>query len=440
MSGNASRVDHREGRRARVRVLTRARKPDVTRRTPPTEGKFICGPPAPVLQYSFPPAVPAFWRDSDKGCVDVWPPRSYANAEHVDHEKLARCLSEDQSSTRHMIRLQLQPPCTARLEVGAPNRRCVANTSVTTFDVCTIAELTSQLRTHRSVCTDQPQARGATGTASSGSSAVLWDMRELPGFWNHTPLGTPCREVVASYGSVAQSLKARYLSRGPEGRETADEQQPTFKTCAVVGGAPSLLGAGLGDAIDSHDAVLRFNDHPFGGNHSHSVGSKLTIHMLQGATNVHTANNEGLNRAKRYAKLLVQIRCASKSKAEKLLVSDMRAIRGGDAKAAGWGHKLRIMSPNSFITLLESLGTTSGVGGTGMLGIWLAMQLCEKPPTLYGFSTMAANFSQGFVHYYRGANGEAFSPKFMTTVAFLHILRCLGLLRFGEDMERTLAS
>ena len=43
----------------------------------------------------------------------------------------------------------------------------------------------------------------------------------------------------------------------PDLKDLAD-----FSTCAVVGSSSSLKDAGMGAAIDSHTAVIRFNDAP----------------------------------------------------------------------------------------------------------------------------------------------------------------------------------
>ncbi|XP_068629090.1 beta-galactoside alpha-2,6-sialyltransferase 2 [Battus philenor] len=53
----------------------------------------------------------------------------------------------------------------------------------------------------------------------------------------------------------------------------------TFNTCAVVTSAGSLLGSHLGDFIDSHDMVLRFNNAPTD-NYTEDVGSKTTFRIL----------------------------------------------------------------------------------------------------------------------------------------------------------------
>ncbi|XP_049949130.1 beta-galactoside alpha-2,6-sialyltransferase 2 [Schistocerca serialis cubense] len=52
-----------------------------------------------------------------------------------------------------------------------------------------------------------------------------------------------------------------------------------FNTCAIVTNAGSLDGSGLGNFIDTHDVVLRFNHAPTEGYES-DVGSKTTLRIL----------------------------------------------------------------------------------------------------------------------------------------------------------------
>jgi len=56
-------------------------------------------------------------------------------------------------------------------------------------------------------------------------------------------------------------------------------QDRHFNTCAVVSSAGSLKGSGLGQMIDTHDIVLRFNNAPTE-NHVKDVGQKTSIRIV----------------------------------------------------------------------------------------------------------------------------------------------------------------
>ncbi|RVE42141.1 hypothetical protein evm_013202 [Chilo suppressalis] len=57
------------------------------------------------------------------------------------------------------------------------------------------------------------------------------------------------------------------------------QEDRVFNTCAIVTNAGALLGSRLGEFIDSHDMVLRFNNAPTT-NYTDDVGSKTTFRIL----------------------------------------------------------------------------------------------------------------------------------------------------------------
>lgn len=69
-----------------------------------------------------------------------------------------------------------------------------------------------------------------------------------------------------------------------------------FRNCAVVASAGAILNSSLGEEIDSHDAVLRFNAAPTQG-YENDVGSKTTIRVINSQILVnpeHQFNNSTL--------------------------------------------------------------------------------------------------------------------------------------------------
>lgn len=56
-------------------------------------------------------------------------------------------------------------------------------------------------------------------------------------------------------------------------------RDPSTLTCAVVGNSRSMLGSDLGEKIDSHNCVLRFNTAPTEG-YEKDVGSRTTARVI----------------------------------------------------------------------------------------------------------------------------------------------------------------
>jgi len=183
----------------------------------------------------------------------------------------------------------------------------------------------------------------------------------------------------------------------------------TYRTCAVVGGAPSLAVEAHGDEIDTHDAVIRFNDHPAGGAFARHVGSRTTFRVLNSL----------------YASL------PSPAPTEQIIqmCQTGRRVSSAMARAAQEGHARRhLLDPEIYRTYYETFG--SG-GLTGSLGLWFALAACERV-SLYGFST-PCDLGSKYRHYHihTGLNMERVQVNTVKVVLWTHLLWCSGLVAYG---------
>jgi len=250
-----------------------------------------------------------------------------------------------------------------------------------------------------------------------GNVAPLWDGLALGSHWEEARLQGPTflQQLPQTFklsGVNARGLKT-YQARA---RHSAKFQ--TFGTCAVVGGAPSLLRGSYGTIIDGHDAVFRFNDHSIHGKFSQHTGTKTTVRILQNARDVSSSSA-----------LL-----SSNETVVQIVIRNKRAL----LEALKDKHeKTLVYNPDSMLAFHQSF--LDEVGGTGPLGVWLSLLLCAKSPTVFGFSQLGTNLSRGFEHYYRGSYGEKMlgdpsrpgQANVLHAVIWLHVLSCLRLIELA---------
>ncbi|XP_050354279.1 beta-galactoside alpha-2,6-sialyltransferase 2 isoform X1 [Nymphalis io] len=90
-------------------------------------------------------------------------------------------------------------------------------------------------------------------------------------------------EILCALGQVAvrtvESEDEPFASLGYSIPKDPLQKHRMFNTCAIVTSAGALLGSRLGEFIDSHDMVLRFNNAPTD-NYTEDVGSKTTFRIL----------------------------------------------------------------------------------------------------------------------------------------------------------------
>ena len=73
------------------------------------------------------------------------------------------------------------------------------------------------------------------------------------------------------------------------------------RTVCIVGKSDSLLGKGLGDAIDAHDAVFRVNMPPIKG-HEKDVGTKTSVCFINFSLILNNKIDETQVQLEEYAK------------------------------------------------------------------------------------------------------------------------------------------
>lgn len=182
-----------------------------------------------------------------------------------------------------------------------------------------------------------------------------------------------------------------------------------YRTCAVVGGAPTLISrARLGRAIDQHDAVLRFNDHPTGGRYGPYVGNRTHFRILN---SLYAAAPPP--RSTEHVLQFVQ-------SGKRVASAMVRAARDGHARR-------HLVEPEVYRTFFLHFG--SG-GLTGALGVWFALGMCERV-SLYGFSS-PCDLGRKYTHYHSAlAHKERMQVNTVKVVLWTRALACARLVRWA---------
>ncbi|XP_070538918.1 beta-galactoside alpha-2,6-sialyltransferase 1-like [Ptychodera flava] len=175
-----------------------------------------------------------------------------------------------------------------------------------------------------------------------------------------------------------------------------------FDTCAVVFSSSFLKDSGFGDEIDSHDAVLRFNDAPTSG-FERDVGSKTTIRMV----NVHAFLKHSEENYRNFKNVTVVIWRSGPYNGN--LYPWYSDEVGSDtfSKYIAWKtlfpeHDVQILHPKSLWLLWDTLQyfTTGRLKdkppSSGFTGVVLMLRLCQKID-IYGYKR---SFYRSECHYY----------------------------------------
>ncbi|KAJ1622979.1 glycosyltransferase family 29-domain-containing protein, partial [Pavlovales sp. CCMP2436] len=255
--------------------------------------------------------------------------------------------------------------------------------------------------------------------------AQLASLRALPMlYWNgskpdlHLWRSAMIRHDGASRGGKSHGMLKGYrkgsdlaldLGFGRAGPKAAWQR---YGKCAVVGGAPSLTRASNGPLINSHDAVIRFNDHPAGGAYSKSAGARSTFRMFNS--------------------LYAEAPSTDPTAQVLQVCQNGKRVRGAIERAAADGHdKRHMLEPEVYRTFYEHFG--SG-GLTGALGVWFALAMCDEV-TLFGFSS-PCELGAKYTHYHsETAYMERVQVNTVKVALWTWALRCAGLVRWAPPLD-----
>ena len=166
-----------------------------------------------------------------------------------------------------------------------------------------------------------------------------------------------------------------------------------FGTCAVVGSSGKLKRAQLGEAIDAHDAVIRFNGAPSRG-HTKYAGSKTTL-RIQNIVYCGYSEYPGERCIHYSANLGPRHQCKHWRRCRKVQLS-----KPGKLYVTGYWKAAR-RPP------LRDPGKRDAKLSAGFYGVLLALQVCGKVD-LYGFGS-SNNF-----YYRKKSSGKWKNKPFRT--------------------------
>ena len=348
----------------------------------------------------------------------LWPPRasdSRGLASRIDR-RTAICLNTTAQHRNAFYAIRFEPPCTLRADVEVDRTKCSLDT-----DLCRQHELIERLRSSR--------------------GAMLWNGSRLPAYWEDARKFGPhyMERLPDLFNEAAMSDEAIRARQSVQ-----NVPSPHYSSCALVGGAPHLSGLKLGRVIDEqHEAVFRFNNHPLAKtsrvSYGDDYGQRATVHVVQ------SQRNGSASHLRRFGlELILQLvidrqptmvsalhAMAGRSRPDAPADRNMGSISASQPASKSKPHQapiLRILSPEALLAFHQ---LNPHQTFTGTLGVWASLALCEKPPRVFGFSTMETDLSSGFTHYFKHQNksGERISARFAKDVVWMHALDCLGYIR-----------
>lgn len=180
-------------------------------------------------------------------------------------------------------------------------------------------------------------------------------------------------------------------------RITGRPHRSAFSTCAVVGSSGGLRGSRQGEAIDSHEAVFRFNSAPTAGQFSADVGNRTSLWVAS-----HVPWRAQLrSRVGAFAEEEAALYCFNPWLGK--CFSD--ALGGSLKDARGRTVAPLLVSPlltQAVMAIQVALGGKStGVvrPSTGLIGVGLALASCARV-SLYGFANDSDVATKAFCNHY----------------------------------------
>uniref|UniRef100_A0A061R7H7 Cmp-n-acetylneuraminate-beta-galactosamide-alpha--sialyltransferase 1 n=2 Tax=Tetraselmis sp. GSL018 TaxID=582737 RepID=A0A061R7H7_9CHLO len=189
----------------------------------------------------------------------------------------------------------------------------------------------------------------------------------------------------------------------------------SLRRCAVVGSSGSLLNSSFGNAIDSHDFVLRVNQAPTNRKYHRHVGSKTSMRLintrwtnkysdfrfLEGTKDAPESTGQALPLEE--GAILVVSRAKPKHYDE--MVQFLRAYRSDvrvlylSSRVVSEARRLLV----SYRVRLDEARLGPFYGGstpsTGYLGVFMLLQLCSQV-TVYGFGLDSEDGRLQKYHYF----------------------------------------
>ena len=262
------------------------------------------------------------------GSCTIWPPRRGKPPSVGPGFYPAReCLARSGAPRGWTYNITFEPPCIVRARAEVKKKQYPM-----IIDICRMWELIDLFRQQQL----NPVSSVTEPEVSCDQTVPFWDGRPLAPYWHevHHACIHPELWEKASRSADAMKLRASRINWAA----------PSYGSCAVVGGAPFLLGAGHGAAIDAKDAVFRFNDHPIGGTFKNDIGERVTVHLLQNAKSIHASKFRGT------ADMIVQIVCkhaAALDVAMKMTVSNSSSA-------------IRLLSPQLLLAFAQIFNDAGG--------------------------------------------------------------------------------